>query len=755
MLNSNIIIDTQETDEEDGDDDIVDVGGGNVVVNLNPQRKDKGSKNFDKNLALEMDIVRLATIADELMQGIEADIQSRQERQQTRKRGIELLGLKIEEPRTEVGSSSTGVEGMSTYRDPALLEAVLRGSANASGELLPAGGPVKIKNVGSGSIPADNLAEDFERDFNHYLTDIATEYYPDTKRMLFWTYFGGSGWKKVYSCPIRRRPVAESIDEDDLIISNGATDLWNAGRITHRITMRPSVMKRMKFLGVYRDVELGQPQPSSNQVDQAKESVSGVRPDQTRPEDQPYTLYECYCELDLDEYAPASFKGEGIPLPYRVTIDKDSREILEIHRNWKEDDKAALPRKYFVKYPYVEGMGIYGIGLLHIMGNAVSALTAAIREMIDAGMFANFPGFIYAKQTGRQLTNEFRVPPGGGVALEAGQSGDVSKAAMPLPYKDITPGLMHLTKELRENTKSVGNMADIPVGEGKQDAPVGTTIALIEQATKIESAVHKGLHKAQAEEFQLLKERFKEDPEAFWRHNPNCVSNWTKERFMMALENCDLVPVADPNTPSHMHRIAKGVGVKQMQAANPAMYDAKKVDAWIGQSVLKISDFEQFFAPPAPAAAPDPKAIEAQAKLITAQTNQQKAQVEAQNAQVDRVTAEQERKSKEDIAAMDLASTIVIHASDEKTAQIKAQSEMQKTMSNHALQVAKETANHGITAERHRHDMTHNDRTHALAEEKHRLDISKHATDAAMKAAKAAAETKKAFNPVMKPQKKG
>lgn len=740
MSKSNIIIDTNDYEELSGDDDIIDVGDGNVVVNLDVKRKEKPNR-FDDNLALEMDAGSLGVIAEQLMQGIEADIKSRQERQNTRQRGIELLGLKLEEPRTDIGSSASGVEGMSTYRDPALLEAVLRGSANASGELLPADGPVKIKNVGTGSVPNDSLAEDFEKDFNHYLTDIATEYYPDTKRMLFWTYFGGSGWKKVYSCPIRRRPVAESIDEDDLIISNGATDLWNAGRITHKITMRPSVMKRMQYLGVYRAVALGQPTPSTNQVDQAKQNVEGVRPNQDRPEDQPYTLYECYCEIDLDQYAPMEFKGEGIPLPYRVTIDKDSRQILEVHRNWKEDDAAALPRKYFVKYPYVEGMGIYGIGLLHIMGNAVNAITAAIREMLDAGMFANFPGFIYAKQTGRQLTNEFRVPPGGGVAIDTGQSGDVSKSIMPLPYKDITPGLMNLTKELRENTKSVGNMADLPVGEGKQDAPVGTTIALIEQATKIESAVHKGLHKAQAEEFQLLKERFKEDPEAFWRHHPNCTSKWTKERFLQALENCELIPVADPNTPSHMHRVAKGVAVKQMQMAAPALYDAKKVDTWIGQSVLKIGDFDQFFAPPPPpGGTPDPKEIEAKAKMITAQTDQAKAQFENQNSQGEMVHKAAERKSKEDIAAMHLASTIITQASDEKTAQIKAESEQFKAKSQHALEVAKETSSHGITAQKQQHDMLDKDRRHGL-------DMQKHAVDAASKANKAMVDTKKAFDP--------
>ncbi len=185
-----------------------------------------------------------------VLEGIDADISSRSEWEATRTRGIDLLGLKLEEPRSDVGSQGMGLEGMSTVRHPLLLEAVLRGSSNAIGELLPAEGPVKIKNVGEESGEADKQAETYQKDFNHYLTDIATEYYPDTKRMLFWVFFGGCGWKKIYSCPIRRRPVSESVDANDLIISNAATDLWNAGRITHRITMRPSIMKRKSQLFV-------------------------------------------------------------------------------------------------------------------------------------------------------------------------------------------------------------------------------------------------------------------------------------------------------------------------------------------------------------------------------------------------------------------------------------------------------------------------------------------------------------------------
>ena len=660
---SSIMVDTDDDDAADQTDDgvIIRLPDGDVVVDTSePANEDKPGK-FDDNLALDMEHGQLAGLAESLLQGIDADIQSRSEWEQTRTRGIDLLGLKLEEPRGDIGSSSAPLEGMATVRDSTLLEAVLQAQANAIGELLPADGPVKVTNVGQETGQADQLAEQFEEEFNDYLTNVATEYYPDTKRMLFWTMFGGSGWKKVYSCPIRRRPVSESVDANDLIVSNAATDLWNASRVTHRITMRPSVMKRMQFLGVYRDVPLGQPTPQANRVDDKKESVEGIKSvPNSRPEDQPYTLYECYCEWDLEDYAPKQFKGKKLPLPYRVTIDKDSREILEVHRNWKEDDEAALPRKYFVRYPFVEGLGIYGIGLVHILGNATTALTAATREMLDAGMFANFPGFIIVKSATRQLSNEMRVPPGGGIPLDS-PTGRIQDAAMPLPYKDVSPGLLGLTKLIQESAQRLGGTANLPIGEGKQDAPVGTTLALIEQATKVESAVHKGMHHAQTQEFQLIKERFKEDPEAFWRHKPDGATQWTKDSFLQALDDCDLVPVADPNTPSHMHRLMKAMAVVQMATLAPQLFNQKAV-AQRALSMMRIDDTDALFAPDNPNPQPDPNLIAANAKMITAQAQQQKNAFMASTAQTTAQQQAAERQSKENIETMKLAESLVVHS---------------------------------------------------------------------------------------------
>jgi hypothetical protein len=282
----------------------------------------------------------------------------------------------------------------------------------------------------------DELADALEKDFNHYLTVTDAGWVADSDQMFFKVGFGGLGVKKVYNCPLKRRPISRSIDIEDFIVSKDVSDLADATRITHRIKMPRSTMRRMQIVGAYLDIRLGDPTQVSDQpnsVEQTKAEVSGVQLP-TDPRDLDYEVYECYCELDLDEYAPKQFKGKGLPLPYKVTIEKASQRVLEIRRNWREDDPECLPKQYFVDYPYIRAFGFYCIGLLHLLGNTTKALTALWREFLDAGMFANFPGFIYLKGAGRQLSNQFRVAPGSGVGIDASVD-DIRQAIMPLPYK--------------------------------------------------------------------------------------------------------------------------------------------------------------------------------------------------------------------------------------------------------------------------------------------------------------------------------
>lgn len=584
------------------------------------------SMNFQDNLALSDDLP-FAGVAEELIREIEDDIASRAEWMDMREHGLELLGLKIESPRADVGSSSAPLEGMSTVRAPTLLQACLKFQANARGEMLPAAGPVKVMDKsGAGSTEADSWADILETDMNVYLTQTLPGYYEDTDGMFFYAGFGGSGFKKVYHCPLRRMPVSDSVDASDLIVNGAAKDLRTARRVTHRITMRDSMVKRMQIARVYRDVPLGPASFMANTETDAEGRITGISANPTRPEDYDRTIYETLCERDFGEHP------NGMPLPYKVTVDKDSMQVLEIRRNWNEDDPMYMPKSMYVRFPYVEAMGFYGIGLLHIVGNSTKAMTGAMREALDAGMFASFPGFLHSLDSNRQETNELRVPPGGSMGIKtSGQ--DIRNVVMPLPYKDVTPGLMSLMEMVLGQADKLSGAAEFPTGEGVQNAPVGTTLAIIDQSAKIMEAVHKRFHAAQSEEFRLLKERFLEDPEAFWRHNPNNTTNWDKETFVQALNMCDLVPVADPNTPTHTHRLMKGQALAQLVAINPQLYDVRHVNEVILR-LIGYSSPDEFLLPIGTPQMPNPQVMVAQAKQQELQLKGQELQVKQQDAQV-------------------------------------------------------------------------------------------------------------------------
>lgn len=693
---------------------------GSVEVDFNPdlsEEEDGIDSDHYKNLAKKIPDSELTEIATKLLDGIERDERSRSEWMQMRSLGITLLGLKIETPENASDSSSAPLEGMSRIRHPLLLEATIRFQANARSELLPAAGPVKVRNDATlppkippnmpplnnepGGIPPpgigdnggpsmqedDDLADALEKDMNHYLTVTATEYVPDTDRMLFHVGFSGDGFKKVFNCPLRRRPVSESVDAEDLIVSNAATDLHNCGRVTHKIKMRKSVLKRMQIVGAYRDVEIGLPRPPQpTPVDQKKAEIAGQKITAKQPEDEDYTIYECYCELDLSAYAPKKFKDQGLPLPYRVTIERDSRQVLSVIRNWKEDDEECCAKQFFVQFPFIRGLGFYGYGFIHLLGNTTNTLTAAWREIIDAGMFASFPGFLYAKSVGRQLTNQFRIPPGGGKAIDLGAQQDIRAAIMPLPYKEAGAGHVSFITHVEETGQRLGATAEINVGEGKQDAPVGTTLALIEQATKQMDAVHKRMHDSQAQEFMLLKDRFREDPEAFWRHNKTPTKTWVKEQFVQALDDYNLVPVADPNNPTSLHRMAKVAAVKQLQATSQQLYNAQGVETWALRQ-MGVNP-EGLFNKTPTQPPPDPRLIAIQQKaqsaqqtaLLQHQDNMQRHQLEIaklQDSAQDRESRQKIEGMKMQLEGMKLIEAQLIHKKEIEADQIKTLHELQ------------------------------------------------------------------------------
>jgi hypothetical protein len=691
---------------------------GGAIIDLNPHQpkpKSLADAKFYDNLAEAMGETALGTLADELLRGIEDDEESRKDWLEDRAEGIKLLALKIEKPSGNQGGASAVVDNTSRTRHTLLLEAALRFQANARSELLPTDGPVKVENAdGADTLEGDDLAQALEDDFNYYMTVTASEYYPDTDRMLLWTGVGGSGFKKIYRCPIRRRPVSESVDAADLCVSNAATDLLNADRVTFTTRMRQSVMKRMQHLKVYRQVDLGQPsQPTQSAVDEEKQEVTGVRVSM-RPEDAPYTIHECYCMIDVpgDEHRE---KGEptGLPRPYKVTIDQSSRQILEIRRNWREDDEMEQRRETFVKFPFVPGFGFYDLGLIHIAGNPTVAATALLRIMIDNGIFSNFPGFLVAKSLLKQNTTDISVPPGGGAPIDTSmiEGGDIRKAVMPLPYQATNQATMALFQNIVETGSKVAGSPDIAVGEGKQDAPVGTTIAMIEQATKVVDAVHKRLHQAQGKEFELITDLFRENPEDFWRFNvrKNKGSTWDAAKLQKALNDYNLVPRADPNTSSNIQRIMRAQALYMMAKANPELFQISVVLDYVLRTLGirnpdSLTQPQQNQAPP-PSPEAQAKMIQAQADSKNADAKMLDAQVRAKNVNVDNANKDADRNADLKIAAVKLKTEQTIHGQDLQADAASQASEQQHDLQKHAMGLGAASQQHaaGVGADLAQH----------------------------------------------------
>lgn len=633
---------------DNGDNEILDDQGnliriehsdGSVTISTDgrPIRsaEDDNPGGWYGNLVNKIDDQEKGRIVDDLLRGVADDLESRKEWIEMREEGISLLGLTLDKPEDAGGSpDGLAIEGMSTIRHPLLLEAVLRFQANARSELLPTDGPVKIRDDNNNTPKTeDQLAAALEKDFNHFLTVTDKSYYADTDRMLLLLGFGGMTFKKVYYDPLLNRPCSLSVDADDLIVNNNAITLADAKRITHRTMMSQALVRRMQILGIYDDCELGLPmEPQWDAVKRKKKEIEGTTLNSMRPEDRDREIYEIYTDLDI-QGLEHMWKGKpsGLPIPYIATIDVSSRKMLAISRNYDKPKPGKLPEKneVFVDYTFVPGLGFYGIGLLHILANATVAVTAAWREMLDCGMFASFPGFLIAKGGARQQTNIFRVPPGGGAEIDT-QGMAIGDAVLPLPYKtEGLPALMELAKNIIETSQKVGMTAEQPTGEGKANAPVGTTLALIEQNQKILNSVHKRMHSSQAREFQLLATCFKRHPNSFWETNKKPALPWDEKTFKDALENFYLVPQADPNTASQMQRIAKVGALFLLAQGAPQLYDLPALHK-LAIRTLGWGDPEEFLKPDDQQNQMPPEAMAQMAELQIKQSLARSKQLEAQ-----------------------------------------------------------------------------------------------------------------------------
>lgn len=643
---------------------IIRWGPGSFDNEENDELAGSYDEEFYENLAEKMSDSDLARIAEELLEGIEDDIASMQVWLSNYTTGVGILGLQLKKPKSEATS-----EGVSVVDHPLLLEATIMYQSNACAELLPAEGPVKIDNSGQSTAITDEDANRLEKDMNEFITVHSPEYVPDTEQMLFQQGFGGAGIKKLFHCPIRRRPVSDSIEPGDFIINNTAKSIDNCARKTHRIKMRPGMMKRMMFMGAYRDINLMTPTENVNLIERKTAELQGRRPNAVKPEDTDFTIYECCAELDMpgDEHRERG-RMTGLPRPYLVSIERDTRAVLEIRRNWVQDDELFAERRRFVLYPFLPTFGLMPSGLLNVLGNTTSAMTAGWRIMIDAGMFANFPGGMYLKNGERQKDNNFRPAPGQFVSIDGSGTDDINKVIKPLPYKEPGPATQQFFKDVGETGQRVGGTANIPVAEGKADAPVGTTLAALEQVSKLISAVHRRCHAAQAREFQIWLELIREKPEDFIKFFER-KGHWTIDKLLRAINNWALIPRADPNTPTQMHRIIKAMGLKQLEQLSPDRFDGKKVDEHIMRTALSIEDPEEFFAPPQPpgAAPPDPTLAVA---TIVAQTKQaeiaSRQQIEMGKGKLKMIELQQKQAA--DAAKIQSAESIAAHREEAATA---------------------------------------------------------------------------------------
>ena len=479
------------------------------------------------------------------------------------KRGIELLGLTFED-RTTPFNGACGVF------DPLMAEAVIRWQAVARGELMPAAGPVKAQIVGVPNRDLDDQASRVQEWMNLYLTELAPEYYEEFDQMLMWLPLVGSTFKKVYQDPVLGRPVARFITPKNFITSYNTTDLSTSPRFCHVTPMTKKQLRMAMLRGTYRKIDLGDPQQDltdQSALQAQVDKVQGVEPGAEGTEE--YNIYEVYADLDLKGFE----NEDGIPLPYIVTIDEQSKKVLSIRRNWEEGDDTFQKRDYFVHYKFIPGLGFYGLGYAHILGNSAKTATSIRRQLIDAGTLNNFPGGLRVKGMRIEDNNlgigptEFREIDTAGLPIQ--------NAIMPMPYKEPSAVSLELLRETYEGARNLANTAEIAVGDGRQDAPVGTTVALMEAATRVQSATLKRAHKSLGKELKLIADLFgRYLPDAPY---PFPVRGGTKAIMREDFDNnVDVIPVSDPNISSSAQRMMRAEALLRFATQAPELHNTQE-----------------------------------------------------------------------------------------------------------------------------------------------------------------------------------
>jgi len=533
--------------------DMVTLDDGSVEITLVPG-SDSSDMPFDGNLAEDMEDTERTTLSEELVGLIDADMDSRKEWADTFVKGLDVLGFKYEE-RTDPWEGACGV--YSTV----LAEAAIRFQAETMSETFPAMGPVKCKVLGEETKEKNEAAERVKADMNYELTENMVEYRPEHERMLYSLGLAGSAFKKVYYDSNLGRQVALFIPAEDCIVPYGASHIETAERVTHVMRKTKNELKKLQVSEFYSDIELDDPEPYHSDIEIRKAEEGGY----SLTNDERYAIYEVHADLVIEGFDDSD---DEIAKPYVVTIECSSGEILAIRRNWDPDDELMLKRQHFVHYPYVPGFGFYGLGLIHIIGGYARAGTSLIRQLVDAGTLANLPGGL--KSRGLRIKgDDTPIEPGEWKDVDV-PSGSIRDNIMPLPYKEPSQTLLALLNQITTEGRRLGAISDMNISDMSANAPVGTTLALLERTLKPMAAVQARVHYAMKQEFKLLKVLMAEyaDPEYSYQPLRGEVSARQADYAMV-----EVIPVSDPNSSTMAQRVVQYQAVLQMSQSAPQIYD--------------------------------------------------------------------------------------------------------------------------------------------------------------------------------------
>ena len=541
--------------------DMVTLDDGSVEITLIPGGdEEKDGVAFDANLAEHVDEGVLAELGADLLSDYDNDLASRKEWEKTYTEGLKLLGLQYEE-RTEPWNGACGVF------HPMLTEAVVRFQSETIMETFPAMGPVKTQIIGKQTKEKEAAATRVQDDMNYQLTEVMVEYRPEHEKMLWNLPIAGSAFKKVYFDPALDRQVSMFIPAEDVILPYGTSEMSLAPRITHRMRKTENEIKRLINAEFYRDVELGDPSKQLDEIQKAKDKETGFSADH----DDRFQLLEVQVELDLEGFEDKDENGEetGIALPYIVTLLKDTKEVLAIRRNWKEDDATHQKRQHMVHYQYIPGFGAYGFGLIHLIGGATKSATSITRQLVDAGTLSNLPGGM--KTRGLRIKgDDTPIAPGEFRDVDI-TSGSLRDNIVPLPYKEPSQTLLALMNQIVDDARRFAAVADMKVADMSANAPVGTTLAILERMLKVMSAVQARLHYSLKQELKLLAGIIRDYTD------PNYDYETEGPRGAQAKESdyslVEVIPVSDPNAATMSQRVVQYQAVMQMAEKAPQIYN--------------------------------------------------------------------------------------------------------------------------------------------------------------------------------------